>query len=61
MNQKGKYAKHLNEISIVLLFRNIKSLFQHLRESLDFTILFIDEIDGLCKKRNDLEQEHSRR
>ncbi|XP_045483187.1 vacuolar protein sorting-associated protein 4-like [Harmonia axyridis] len=39
----------------------IKYLFQHARENNGYTILFIDEIDAFCRRRNASDQEHSRR
>ncbi|XP_044265367.1 suppressor protein of bem1/bed5 double mutants-like [Tribolium madens] len=41
--------------------KTIKALFQHLKKSSDFSILFIDEIDAFCRKRSGSEQEHTRR
>lgn len=42
-------------------FRNLKELFQSIKNSNKFSILFIDEIDSFCRKRNDAESDPSRR
>lgn len=39
----------------------IKAIFQHVKALNEATILFIDEIDGLCRRRSDEEKEYSRR
>ena len=39
----------------------IKELFSHARRSEGRSVIFIDEIDGLCRKRNSGEEEHTRR
>lgn len=41
--------------------KNIREIFHHLRTSSQFSLLFIDEIDGLCRKRFSTENEYSRR
>ncbi|CAH1970805.1 unnamed protein product [Acanthoscelides obtectus] len=41
--------------------RNLKYLFEHMRTTNKFSVLFIDEIDGFCRRRNAAEQDHSRR
>ncbi|CAH1169896.1 unnamed protein product [Phaedon cochleariae] len=41
--------------------KNVQFLFNHLRSSSNFSMLFIDEVDGFCKRRTDSEHEHSRR
>ncbi|KAG5894783.1 hypothetical protein JTB14_005219 [Gonioctena quinquepunctata] len=41
--------------------RNLQFLFQYLRNSTNFSMLFIDEVDGLCRKRVHSEHDHSRR
>ena len=39
----------------------IKDLFSHARKNVGRSIIFIDEIDGLCRRRNSNEQEQTRR
>ncbi|KAL3285540.1 hypothetical protein HHI36_000071 [Cryptolaemus montrouzieri] len=39
----------------------MKSLFQYVKTSDKYSIIFIDEIDGFCRKRSASEQEYSRR
>ena len=39
----------------------IKDLFGHARKNVGRSIIFIDEIDGLCRRRNSNEQEQTRR
>lgn len=39
----------------------IKAIFQHVKGLKQPTILFIDEIDGLCRRRSSEEKEYSRR
>ncbi|XP_056634225.1 uncharacterized protein LOC130443538 isoform X1 [Diorhabda sublineata] len=41
--------------------KNIKFLFNYIRNKDSFCLLFIDEVDGFCRKRSDSEQEFSRR
>nr|XP_023025950.1 vacuolar protein sorting-associated protein 4B-like [Leptinotarsa decemlineata] len=41
--------------------KNLQFLFEYIRNNNAFSILFIDEVDGFCRKRIDSEQEHSRR
>ncbi|KAJ8937303.1 hypothetical protein NQ314_011942 [Rhamnusium bicolor] len=41
--------------------KNVRTLFDYIRNSDIFSILFIDEVDGFCRTRNDSEQDHSRR
>ncbi len=38
----------------------IKELFKNARSNSKRSVIFIDEIDGLCRKRNSNEQEHTR-
>ena len=46
---------------IDLLHRMIKDLFEFTRTSKQKCLVFIDEIDSICRKRNDREGDHSRR
>ncbi|CAE1278677.1 VPS4 [Acanthosepion pharaonis] len=41
--------------------RSIKELFQHACQSNSRSVIFIDEIDSICRKRNIQEAEHTRR
>ncbi|KAJ8924436.1 hypothetical protein NQ315_007232 [Exocentrus adspersus] len=41
--------------------KNVQALFEHVRHSEHSSILFIDEVDGFCRTRNNAEQDHSRR
>ncbi|XP_066143068.1 uncharacterized protein [Euwallacea fornicatus] len=41
--------------------KNIKQIFCYLRTTDSFSILFIDEIDGICRKRTSSEHDYSRR
>ncbi|KAJ3648751.1 hypothetical protein Zmor_020529 [Zophobas morio] len=41
--------------------KKIKNVFENLKGSCEFSILFIDEIDALCRKRTENEQEYTRR
>lgn len=42
-------------------FRTIKDLFEMARSVEKTAIVFIDEIDSVCRKRNDSEADYSRR
>ncbi|KAK9873239.1 hypothetical protein WA026_021729 [Henosepilachna vigintioctopunctata] len=39
----------------------IRNLFQYAKGTHEYSLIFIDELDGFCRKRNDSEQDHSRR
>lgn len=41
--------------------KNLKFLFDYIRNKDAFCLLFIDEVDGFCRKRSSSEQEFSRR
>ncbi|XP_036357537.1 protein SUPPRESSOR OF K(+) TRANSPORT GROWTH DEFECT 1-like [Octopus sinensis] len=41
--------------------KSIKELFQHACRNKSKSVIFIDEIDSLCRKRNVQEEEHTRR
>eukprot|EP00106_Octopus_bimaculoides_P020225 XP_014787667.1 PREDICTED: protein SUPPRESSOR OF K(+) TRANSPORT GROWTH DEFECT 1-like isoform X2 [Octopus bimaculoides] len=41
--------------------KSIKELFQHACKNKSKSVIFIDEIDSLCRKRNVQEEEHTRR
>ncbi|CAG9853764.1 unnamed protein product [Phyllotreta striolata] len=41
--------------------KNVKFLFEYLRKKDSLSLLFIDEIDGFCKKRSESEMDHNRR
>lgn len=44
-----------------MFFRMTKAIFQHMKALKQPSILFVDEIDGLCRRRSDDEKEYSRR
>lgn len=44
-----------------LLCRILRSLFQYIYDSNEQTILFIDEVDGLCRQRTQHENDYTRR
>ena len=41
--------------------RIVRGLFEHARQSGEYSVLFIDEIDSICRARNNREDEHVRR
>ncbi|XP_030764044.1 suppressor protein of bem1/bed5 double mutants-like [Sitophilus oryzae] len=41
--------------------KNIHEIFAHLKLTDKYSLLFIDEIDGVCRKRNSSENEYTRR
>lgn len=59
---KSKHNRHTVHSTVLLIFcRIIRDLFNHARRNAGQSVIFIDEVDCICRRRTSEEEEHTRR